>query len=209
MRDFFLKHKTEIFIGVITSIIATFLLSLIVPFLQFLTNAGNSFLKTWIDYVFISAARITSYTAAELILAATCAMLISPCLFLIMFCLWKQKRTKEKTNKTSSQIEGTKYNENNIKLKQSQKEIRAVWKMMTVCAVLSVLGLIILASCYLFPVALCDAFEQNAVVIRPYISDQQYYQLYSDWARMKTKENYDDIDAFITKVKLENHLMDE
>ena len=69
-----------------------------------------------------------------------------------------------------------------------------------------------LVTCYfifqaiIIPLMLNDTFEKHIVIVAPYTDDNTIKKLKSDWMLMKTKADYEAIDATITTILEENKL---
>ena len=71
--------------------------------------------------------------------------------------------------------------------------------------------IIAFANFFVFTIMPCIAnitFNRNIVLISPYVETHDIEKLKSDWLRMKTKSDYNEITNHINGIIQENHLVD-
>lgn len=224
MKNFFVKHKSEILIGLLTSILGTILWNFLGVFFSALPDAGNSIVIAWGNAIYESAGSITPYAFS---LETRFGFVL---LFIIIICVNVVYRIKhiKKTNKVikyarlseternlllisdemDESIDIASFQEQDVGklMKNAQKKRNADIRSLFSDVILNIIALIITLSCILYPALLNNKFVRASTIIHPYITEEQYIQLQSDWCRMKSKDDYDAINEFIIDIQNENQL---
>jgi hypothetical protein len=191
--------------------------------IEALPSAGNSFLSAWVDSIYRQAALTTEYKFAIIVgMFGVGILLIS--LFATTYSNIKEikdaihisKRIEKITSGNDMESSNDKPKltpiEENIQqelenLKQeSKKNSSRCKRKLVVYLIINIYALGAFSTILLYPIILYDSFVANIQVIHPYISETEYVQIQSDWRRMKTKEDFDKINEYITQIKDENDL---
>jgi len=61
---------------------------------------------------------------------------------------------------------------------------------------------------FVFPLEVQDTFLRNIDIVTPYVEKHEVDMLKSDWARMKSKADYESIDARMMTIIDKNGLLD-
>lgn len=226
MKEFFTKYKKDVVVGVITSIVASFIWSIGDTVVQGLPDVGNSIVRSWINGMYSAAAGITQYTVGQWGLFLLLCICLFGYFFVAIDCI-KTLMTSHRILQSVALIEKspilpetngevTPPNEHqpekkkrtdaqDIK-KETQKLAKKTVLSLVKNVILSMFTIVFLFSYGLYPLYLNNMFARYSTIIRPYISENEYHMLLSDWASMKTKDDFDTINAYVLKVRQENGL---
>lgn len=227
MKEFFKKYKMDIWVGVITSIAVSFIGSIGKTVVQGLPEVGNSIVRSWINGMYSTAAQITQYTVGQwgsLLLLYLCLFgfilviiehvkvlmssrrILRSVALIEKLPIFPESNDEETLQKEHHPEEKNKPDIQAIK-KETQKLTKNTILLFIKSLMLFTLAIIFVFSYIVYPIFLNNMFARYSTIIRPYITENEYHMLLSDWASMKTKDDYDTIDAYILKVRQDNGLV--
>lgn len=228
MKDWLIKHKNEIIVGVICSIIVTILLKASAILTLFISSASPSILGVLVDCIFRVAANQRVISLSLIILSFD----IFSFLGIVCSYILKEKRhisdvetnnemirlgclthyaTIEKGLITdSSKPQELTDAEYKLQLLTKRKQQKLSVKGLKVLIIFFSFGVIIITLSYLtyisYPISLFHDYQIDIIQISPYISEQDVKILNSRWVSMDGKADYDVIYEKINQIKKENNL---
>lgn len=215
MKKFFTKENI---LGVVQSIVATFLLAIFTPIIDIGKSVAS---KGWIalsDYFFYSCAHITD--GQFLSYFAFCAFL--------WIMLWAIRHPisafsslndkKTLSNSSNPNVKEPQKSSEDIpeivklaiELKESQKKLKVLEIETKIFAIIAIIvDILFLCNIVIFqfiPTIYKDEFDRRITQITPYVEEEEIDLLKSDWVSMTTKSDYDLIDDAIKRIVTENGL---
>ena len=191
------KHKTEIIIGVIVSVLSTIVIQVIIS----APAIGKTLLDTFINYIFSVASFMDVFMLVLLLFVVLIAWSVSLMFIRSLERIGDKKKSKEKKNLKNSPEE---------ELAKLDKELEMIEKSLArtrIALFITMLFFIIyLITCILIPAVLNKSFHSDIIMIKPYTDAQSIMILESNWARMKSKSDYDIIYQAINEVKEKNNI---
>lgn len=227
MKDYFKKYKKDIWVGITASVAASFIWSIGNTVVRGLPDVGNSIVRSWINGMYSTAAVITQYTVWQWGLF----LLLCICLFGFILTVLEYAKTlmttyrilqrvapvekspipPESSDKKTPPREHRPKEKEITDVQDIKKETQELTKKTVLSlvknAISSTFAIVFLFSYGLYPLYLNNMFARYSTIIRPYITENEYHMLLSDWASMKTKDDFDTIDAYILKVRQDNGLV--
>lgn len=212
----------EIFIALITTILSTLIISW---FINPLTNwlfpkilkIMESFASPFVDLTYQKAATLTFERTGllNLVLSITCICY----LFLFSICLlsFKKDRLRNEIDDISAIVKPRSHfrtdEESLSQLKESHKylcKLLRIYKKMSVLLYISmilvVISMIFCEMTQIYEVSLSTKARTNIEIVAPYISDQEYKQLKSDFFTIKNKSDYDNLQNTLNMISDEHSL---
>ena len=216
MKNWIIKYKNEILVGVICSIVVAIIMKAGTILALFLPQAGNTLWGSFVDYIYYRAAIQSSVSLFGNTFLDILAILFA----LFIFFLIKTFRTISKVETVEKVIKVVKTHDSEDKnieeLREAQKELEKLEKKekrKPSTKVTKVLAIILLlcgiylfvwnATCVYYPVKLWHDYQLDITQISPYITDQEEKKLNSQWVSMKGKADYDAIYQVINQTKEE------
>lgn len=221
MKELYRKHKRDIWVGVIVSLITTAIIKLGDWFISVVPMVGTSIFETISNMLYSLAATHSDNLLLKILLMGGFSLLVgmSAKSMINGLKLYESTLRLEKTSKKISderleemheQVVTEREEKNGINSMQSFQELITEGKRLGRNAISLV---IITILTYLFiiffvttPMSLSNEFEQDVVKIAPYVDEKDITQLKSDWVCMRSKADYDALYKYIDRVKIENDL---
>lgn len=220
MKEWIKKHKNEIITGVIVTIIVSILHWIGDYIRQGLPIAGNAIFSALVNSLYSSAATHNAGSSSIILLLLVIGSLLGT-LLLGLTKLWKMQVEQNKLEKLKKQIEQLekttegedeeakekkrKAIESLLHVTEPKKKKRKILPIVTIVLVLIYLLWACIALIY--PAALWQNFDVITIQIKPYISDTEMDMLKSKWTLMRSKEDFDEINKYIYKIREENGLI--
>ena len=227
MKDWVKSHKNEIFVGIVVFFI-TSLVTTIGKWLVFSgPTVGGSILSKMRDLIFVIAAGQNGHKFLEylfnslliLFLAFIAILLLSTTSFI------RKKDSEEKLLKqlndlkscNKEELENKKEEiellhkkiEKNMKKRDKRPSAKELKVKARIAFVLAVLYIILMFMYLYLPVSLWNNFDIYATQIAPYVDEQEIKMIRSQWTRMRSYDDYKEIEEYINKIIEENHLKNE
>lgn len=202
------KFTKDILTGIITGIVSTLIISwfitpltnLIFPkVIVFLENISMPF----VDYLYRCAATYTIERTGllNLTFSSTCTLF---CIFSSTFLFSSIKsETQDKLDKVNNLLDPPQEMSSNQRLQSLKEDKRYFQKTLKLYKKLSTAYLVsILLTCIMilfsemaqiYEASISTVTRTNIEIVSPYISDQEYKQLKSDFFLIKTKDDYDNL----------------
>lgn len=225
------KHKNEILVGVITSLIVQFGSPLLV---SLFTSSYNLISLADLFNVYRQAALFTSDRVVVFILLTIFALIMGAIVSSIIILGKKKNEIVEQTEslielsdiveelenaKDDSSLEDDpelkndeRHEEEKIalskeNLKNKTKKLKKTYTLLLVYAILIIaFETFYLATSIVVPSMMNDSFNRSIEIITPYTSQDKIAHLKSDWRRMKNIDDYNNIDLTITQIRDQNSL---
>ena len=213
MKQFFVKYKRDIIIGVLTSLITSGIIVIIGWLIKSAPTVGSTALDVLIDSIYITAAQQTHSTLVETIfsmavwfgLAFVIQLLIHVFLHIskvynLKKCINSGKETELFSPKAKAELP---LDEKVESLYHSATSLR------NKAILLMILTLILVAGLYFFyikPHEIWTEFERDVTMIYPYTNEDEIHRLRSDWVCMRSKNDYVEIYKIIDDIKQVNSL---
>lgn len=215
------KFTQDIFIGIITGILSTLVISwfitpltnLIFPkILTFLENISMPF----VDGLYRMASTITIERVGllNLTFSATCVLFLM--IFSVRFLFSTKGEIQDHLDEINALISpASKMSEEEImqSLKEDKRYFlkkRKEYKKLSLAYLISVIlvcfTILLSKMTQIYASSLSTNTRANIEIVAPYISDQEYKQLKSDFFTIKNKSNYDSLQKALKKISEENHL---
>lgn len=219
MKKWCAKHKSEIVVSVVSSLVVAFLLEAGKIVALFAPTAGHSVWNAVVDSVYKTAAdqSSVSLTGNSFLMIISCSFgLLSGFLCSVFRTVYE----RETADKFKILVDQAKKNEkqldpNNLIVKRFDRikihrEARNTTKSVKAMGVLMWIFGVFILSCsviwFFFPLKLWHNFQLDLVQVAPYISDHEIKELNSEWVSMKGKSDYELICDTILKIKTDNGL---
>lgn len=221
MRELYHKHKKEIWLGVVVSLITAAILKLGDWVIAVLPAIGTTAVETILNVLYSLAATHTDNLLLNILLAGGLSALAGTVakpvtdgikLYTKTIRLEKKSRnfTKTELEEINNKILGEMKNEKTKPKQESFMEMLVKSKKIGKSAIwVAVLVLFMYFFIFFFiskPMNLYNKFEQDMVKIAPYVEEAEIKQLKSDWVCMRSKSDYDAIYVVIDEVKAEYSL---
>ena len=216
------KYSKELLVGVIVSVLTTWIIKGFDWLKEIAPTAGNSVFNAFLSFFYSNLASMSDSSLISLLLYFALAFYI---VFLLNTVLNGFSTSKEKIQigkEIKSIVESAEKGElsKEDKMKSKKKtlsnikdEAEAEIKEGKKVKVYAVAGLIFvifylsfIITTYFAPNIIWETYKRDIVKIKPYVEQEQIEQIESDWVCMKTKEDYDAIYKFIDDVKEKNDL---
>ena len=223
MKALYNKHKKEIWIGVIVSIITAAILKFGEWLIEVVPIAGLSIFEVFSNVLYSSAATHSDSLMWKILLLSSVSIMagmlwnsIKESLQIYKDVLYLEKESKKFSDEELNTIKEkvltnleSKKNNNDITQK-SIPEVIAYGKTIGKSAISVILVIALTYFLVIFfittPISLSNKFEQDITKIAPYVEESEIIQLKSDWLCMRSKSDYDDIYERINIVKEEHEL---
>lgn len=214
MKNWIIKYKNEILVGVICSIIVAVIMKAGTILALFLPRAGNTLWGSFVDYIYYRAAIQSSVSLLGNIFPEILAVLFAS--FIVFLIKTFRTISKVETvDKVLKAVEKHDSEDKNIEeLQEAKKELeklekkekrRPSTKATKVLAIILLLWGIYFfvwnATCVYYPVKLWHDYQIDITQISPYITEQKEKMLNSQWVSMKSKADYDVIYQVINQTK--------
>lgn len=221
MKEWFNRHKREIWVGVIVSLITGAIMKIGDWFVSIVPTVGSSIFETLSNTLYSLAATHTDNLLLRLILLGGFSFIVGSVAKQMVDGLKVYKKIKllEKKSKklppeTITQIEQEVAQEMREGSKRRETETiqeTIVEGKKTGKRTISLVAVIAFAYFFITffvttPMSLSNAFHQDIVKIAPYTDDSTIEKLNSDWLCMRSKAEYDAIYKQIDVIKDEYNL---
>lgn len=217
MNQWVKKYKNEILVGIITSIIVTFIFKAGDIILAFAPNTGEKVIVALQSRLYKYAANQSSVSLLGnlfhififLLLYVSMILIVKSIMLTREYDLTKSiKEAMENENKVEPEKKALlkkKYEKK--QLRESRKNPVKTLKLLIVPVIVSTVLMIASLYTYVFmPVKLWHDFQIDIIQITPYCDLKTVNELQSKWVCMKSKEDYDAIKNVITVIQEENNL---
>lgn len=219
MREWLVKHKNEIIVGVVVSVLTTIVINLGGIVAKVIPSTGNSIVRAFRDSIYYIAGRQGVTSTPNTILVFLLSFLIVPTISGII-TLYKETSTKALFSRTKEALikkeEGTASKEEidsvvrdlekNLK-KIERKKNKRPSVMKPILLSLPIIIFIVYTWCYMiYPASMWQEFENRIIQISPYIEESEVVLMRSKWVSMRTKEDFDEIDGYIHRIREEHNL---
>ena len=215
------KYRREIIVGTITCAIWYVLQQAITSAPQ----TGKSVLATIQNYIYSCAAQTSSNSILLLVfvilLSLWLSFVISP--VIVRIINYKQNRAIKKCEMSLKNLEenienkGDNNVDNEAEIYRITKELAELKKKTenserkrkvsgVILSIIVSAYLVYITISAIIPIVVLDMFIRDIQMIRPYTDSKTVSMIESDWTRMKSKEDYDDIYSVINSIKKENSL---
>lgn len=221
MKELYIKHKREIWVGVVVSLITAAIIKLGDWFITVLPTIGTSVFETLSNVLYSLAATYTDNTILKIILLSGFSFLVGSSIKTGTdgFKLYKSALRLEKNSKKFSEDKLKEINEQAVielgykdesnkpetisELVQKGKKVgkRAI-QLVTMTVFLYLFIIFFVTT----PMELSNKFEQDIIKVTPYVEEKDIQKLKSDWVCMRSKSDYDVLYEYIDKIKTENKL---
>lgn len=209
MKECWNNYKREISIGVIVSIITTMVIKCGDWLVKAVPAAGLSIT----NYIYYSAASISDAVLTEIVIVLIVGLLFSVAIIVLGKSHKATKKLKNVCNELEKQNANVPIAEEivvNEDIDDNESEIRFFKSLLKKGNRLNIFFILVIILYFSFliiglvkPAELSQSFERDITMIHPYVDDADIIQLESDWVRMKTKSDYEEIYEFIDNVKVE------
>lgn len=217
--------KKGLTIGIITSIVGSFLFAFLEPLLRLLwnllTTQTYSFYSSFVDKVYIAAAKDFANSLLPIIYLSVLTILIC---ILVWSHFYFIRKTKETLNSyvTKKLNSNNKTKEDNELLEEISRNNRVrkpfnynsfkkeiLWVKSYNIILFVVLIIISFTTFFKASVSLDlrTTFNQRIDIISPYIEDIKVKKLKSQWASMKNKKDFEEINKSIEEIAITNNLV--
>ncbi len=219
MKEWFIKHKNEIFVGIICSVAVTLIIKASEILTFFIQRNGQSLWTAFVDYIFRKAAIQNSvlislklYSIVDIIVLSsfiTLVIVILRIFSLIKTIKMNQEIIKQKKSDEIKSDEILKAEKTLDKLDKKYGFEPAMKRLKILALIFLLLCLYMLIkefSCTIFPAMLYHDYKIDIIQITPYISEHEVKIFESRWVSMKGKADYDAIYEEINDIKQKNNL---
>lgn len=221
INEWIKKHFKEIVIGVIVSLITTFVINAIDMIKEVAPTAGSSIWRLLSNSFFSAAAKMSETSLTSFLFSFVVVLGIS---YVINVALKGFKVTKKSISECQAIIEKINCNdlvnvnteedtnkeitEEDVKTEAESviKEGKKIRRFLIGALAFFVIYFSVIMAFDVFPHAMWAEYQNDLIKIAPYIEQQELDQIKSDWVCMQSKEDYDDIYSRINKIKEENDL---
>ena len=221
MKELYIKHKREIWVGVVVSLITAAIIKLGDWFITVLPTIGTSVFETLSNVLYSLAATYTDNTILKIILLSGFSFLVGSSIKTVTdgFKIYKSALRLEKNSKKFSENKLKEINEQAVielgykdesnkpetisELVQKGKKVGKSAIQLVIMTVFLYLFIIFFVTT---PMELSNKFEQDIIKVTPYVEEKDIEQLKSDWVCMRSKSDYDVLYEYIDKIKTENKL---
>jgi len=221
MKELYIKHKREIWVGVVVSLITAAIIKLGDWFITVLPTIGTSVFETLSNVLYSLAATYTDNTILKIILLSGFSFLVGSSIKTVTdgFKIYKSALRLEKNSKKFSEDKLKEINEQAVielgykdesnkpetisELVQKGKKVGKSAIQLVIMTVFLYLFIIFFVTT---PMELSNKFEQDIIKVTPYVEEKDIEQLKSDWVCMRSKSDYDVLYEYIDKIKTENKL---
>ena len=221
MKELYNKHKREIWVGVVVSLITTAVLKFGDWLVAIVPVIGISIFDTISNVLYTLAATHSDNLLLRIILFGSYSVLVGTLanstfngIKLYKSTLRLERRTKkytaEELEKIDKEVMSEIYDEPE-ELRQDGlleliKKGKKLGRSAIILAILIIFCYFLLTFFVTTPMSLYNKFEQDIVKITPYIDETEILKLKSDWVCMRSKSDYDRIYDVIDAVIQENAL---
>lgn len=219
MKEMYKRYKREILIGVVVSLITAVIIKIGDWLLNIIPSVGNSIFDVFSNFMYSLAATCSDYFILNILLFGGIGIffgfLLAPLIkggkLLKMVSQLElkskiysfEKETTKMQNQEDMLTKVENEKNNDTENCNEKKELRKY-----AIIILSLIVFVnVFVSFFIFsPMMLSSQFDQDIIKITPYVEECEVNQLKSDWACMRSKENYDDIYDRINEIK-EKHAL--
>ena len=216
IKTFLVLHKSELLIGIIVSIITSAFWACYNAIKNSAPEIGRSIISLFRGIVYTSAAKQNADSLLSLFIAAVTGIGFAAISILIVNSMRFVNNAIEVGNKNIKNTMPTKrdnqVDEDDIGKKDPNAALvlikqakRTKILLICYCVLLLLMAFFFVLHSFL-PHSLWCTFQKDITLIAPYADNSTILTLQSDWIRMRTKDNYDQIYLTIEKIKKENTL---
>lgn len=219
MKEWLTKHKSEIIVGVAVSVLTTIVINLGGIIARVIPSTGNSILRALRDSIYYMAGRQGVTTTPNTILMFILSLIFIPAISGII-SLYKDANTKalfsrtkdallkkEEGTASKAEIDGVVKDPEKTLKKLERKKNRKPSAIRPILLALPIIISFVYTWCYMiYPATMWQEFENRIIQISPYVEESEVVLLKSKWVSMRTKEDYDEIDNYIHRIRAEHDL---
>lgn len=189
------------------------------PIISIASNYSGTIIQSIVNYYYsLCSNSNTNVLIIEIAIYGCCFIIIQPIISSVFDIKYLKAETKklveyENILNFSQQITEKNTDEKKPEREELLQEIDGLKKrnkkIINKTVLIIVLGCFLFLSLICFKIAPCaqrNKFDETIIKITPYIEQSKVNKLKSDWTRMKTKEDYQEIDQFIDDVIEKNNL---
>jgi len=221
MKELYIKHKREIWVGVVVSLITAAIIKLGDWFITVLPTIGTSVFETLSNVLYSLAATYTDNTILKIILLSGFSFLVGSSIKTVTdgFKIYKSALRLEKNSKKFSEDKLKEINEQAVielgykdesnkpeTISELVQKGKKVGKSAIQLVIMTVFLYLLIIFFVTTPMELSNKFEQDIIKVTPYVEEKDIEQLKSDWVCMRSKSDYDVLYEYIDKIKTENKL---
>ena len=225
MKEWMKKHKSELIVGVIASLLGAFIVKAVSLIANAAPNVGHSVFSALGNLIFYQAAHQNSHSLISILFTMFHGFMISSAIIAISgsFKVANTEKRLGKAQKLLDEIESGKLSKEDEAAKKAKaKEIIEAEKKRiskttkinprktkTVAIIMAVIlaffGMWITIYEYV-PATLWSSFELSVTKIAPYVEEADIKMLRSKWVSMDSVDDYQEIIKYINEVKDANGL---
>ena len=207
MKAWFTEHKNEIIVGTIVSIVTTLIIQFGGVIITILPEAGNSVFVAINNSIYYSAGRQGPNSISSLIYSGLIGVLAGMVCYSSFWHFQRKKQIEKISNEYEELCQKVSNKLENMERKKTiQKKKKSSIVKVSFAFILIFLFIIWQFISIILPAEIWKEFELRINQIAPYVQDIEIKQLRSKWVSMHTKEDYEEINSYIIKIKEENNL---
>ena len=222
VKALFEKYSKELLVGVIVSVLTTWIIKGFDWLKEIAPAAGNSAFNAFLGFFYSNLANMSDSSLLSLLLYVALAFYI---VFLMNTVLKGFSTSNERiqigkeiksavdsvekgeaVNKDKKELEKKTLGQIKEEAEEAIKDGRKMRKIAIASFIFVVLYLFFIVTTYIAPNLLWESYKRDVTKIKPYVEQQEIEQIESDWVCMKTKEDYDAIYKIIDDVKEKHNL---
>ena len=189
-KDTYNKYKSEVIVSVITA----FICFLGKTILVYLKDTGSKFVDVFGNYIYYQMARIDNLALLEFFASFILGVFAAFCFFeFIFFIFISNRKTKENIKKISLPIVRNNY-------------FRTITSIL---GCLSIVFVIFYSFCIIYCLDCKRSFDLKMTTLKPYITQEKYDLLYSEWVTMYGKKDYKRIQKELFNLRCEYLIKNE
>ncbi len=191
IKSFFVDFKREIIVSLCTTGAIAFAQKIFFLIRDYAPLAGHSILEGLSNSFYVNLSQQTS---------SSMTTLITSCLFTIcylcipMMMLFQMGRIKKKLSNNcrdlNNESEGDDSKEK-LQIDRKSKKIKFFYAFALIVCAMCIVFFFFLIMYVVVAGEMWRAFQLDLIKIRPYISEEEYYLINSNWACMHSKADYD------------------
>lgn len=221
MKELYNKYKTEVWVGVVVSLITTVIIEFGDWLLLTIPEVGVTFVESITNVLYTLAATYTVDMIMNIMLFGAFGFLLGPVVKLIIDCIVSLKQSlqlEKKSKDVSSEIlDEIVENATTEKVaEQNQPNPKTFAELINkgkkfgkygIIMIVLVVFLYVFASYFVtMPMSLANRFDKDIVQVAPYVEECEIIKLKSDWVSMRSKADYEEIYDKINAIKEEYKL---
>lgn len=173
-KDTYNKYKSEVIVSVITAFICFLGKSIF----NYLKDTGSEFIDIFGNYIYYKMGRIDSLSLIEYILGLFLGTIACCFIFLYISLLFKSFRKKIEVKKKIITKNDILYNNQHLKL------------FISIIVFLDIFFIVAYPLGIIYCLDSKHNFDLKMTALKPYITEEKYDMLYSEWVSMYGKKDY-------------------